>query len=78
MTAGKMVRIPLSSPFRLRWTEDGWSTWQDVTATATAGGIWCVDLPTQAAQAGSILSFALFWPSSQTWQGANFSVGLHL
>lgn len=77
MKAGKTVRIPLGGDFRLRWTNDGWSTWQDTTATATAVGIYYVDLPTQAGQAGSTLTFTFFWLSSQTWLGTNFSVALH-
>ena len=75
--AGKTVRIPLTAPFRLRWTHDGWNTWQDDTATATAVGIYYVDLPTQAAQAGSTITFTFFWLSSQTWQGANFFISLY-
>jgi glucoamylase len=79
MPAGKTVRIPLAAPFRLRWTHDGWNTWKDDDATpVTAIGIYYVDLPTQAAQAGSVLTFTFFWLTSQTWQGANFSIGLHL
>jgi glucoamylase len=58
-------------------TQDAWNTWQDVTATATAVGIYYVDLPTQAAQAGSALTFTFFWLSSQAWQGGNFSIGLN-
>jgi len=78
MTAGDTVRIPLAAPFRLRWTQDGWNNWQDVTATPlTAIGIYYVDLPTQAAQASSALTFTFFWLSSQTWQGTNYSIGLH-
>jgi glucoamylase len=78
MPAGRTVRIPLAAPFRLRWSIDDWNTWQDATATAvTAVGVYYVDLPTQAAQAGSALTFTFFWLSSETWQGANFSIGLH-
>jgi len=32
---------------------------------------------TEAAQAGSALTFTFFWLSSQTWKEANFSIGLH-
>jgi glucoamylase len=78
MAAGKTVRIPLDAPFRLRWSIDNWKTWQDTTAAATAVAIYYVDLPTQAAQAGSSLTFTFFWNASQIWQGANFSIALHL
>jgi len=77
MKAGMTVRIPLTAPFRMRWTHDGWNTWQDIAATATAVGIYYVDLPTQGDQAGSALTFTFFWLSSQTWQGANFSISLY-
>ncbi|MGG6892726.1 glycoside hydrolase family 15 protein [Rhizobium sp. BR 315] len=77
MKAGKTVRIPMTTPFRLRWTDDGWNSWQDITTTDTAVGIHYVDLPTQVAQAGSSLTFTFFWLSSQTWQGSNFSIDLH-
>jgi glucoamylase len=78
MTAGKTVRIPLDGAFRLRWSLDNWNTWQDTTATATAIGVYYVDLATQAAQAGTALTFTFFWTASETWQGANFSIGLHV
>jgi glucoamylase len=78
MAAGKTVRIPLDAPFRLRWSIDNWNTWQDTTAAATAVAIYYVDLPTQAAQAGSSLTFTFFWTASQIWQGANYSIALHL
>jgi glucoamylase len=77
MKAGKTVRIPLTVPFRLHWTQDGGNSWQDVITTATAVGIHYVDLPTQADQADSSLIFTFFWTSSQTWQGSNFTIGLH-
>jgi glucoamylase len=77
MKAGKTVRIPLTVPFRLHWTQDGGNSWQDVITTATAVGIYYVDLPTQADQADSSLIFTFFWTSSQTWQGSNFTIGLH-
>jgi glucoamylase len=75
--AGKTIRFPLAAPFRLRWSIDNWNTWEDSVATDTAVGISYVDLPTQAAQAGIALTFTFFWLSSNTWQGANFSIGLH-
>ena len=75
--AGKTVRIPLAAPFRLRWSIDNWNTWHDADATATAVGIYRVDLPTQAAPVGSVLAFTFFWLSSKTWHGANFSIVLH-
>jgi glucoamylase len=74
MKAGKTLRIPLGGPFRLHFSRDG-NAWQDLDATTTAVGIYYVDLPTQAGQAGS-LTFTFFWLSSRVWQGANFSVAL--
>jgi len=77
MAAAKTVRIPLDTPFRLRWSIDNWNTWQDTTAAATAAAIYYVDLPTQAARRGRPPILTFFWTASQTWQGANFSIALH-
>lgn len=77
MPAGRTVRIPLATSFRLRWTRDGWNTYQDTTATATAVGIYYVDLTTDATEAGSALTFTFFWLPNQTWEGVNYSIGLH-
>src|SRR5271166_5754109 len=77
MPAGRKVRIPLATSFRLRWTRDGWNTSQDTTAIATAVGIYYVDLPTDATEAGSTLTFTFFWLTDQRWEGVNYSIGLH-
>jgi glucoamylase len=75
-SAATTLPIPLAAPFRLRWSIDDWATSEDSEAAATAVGIYYVDLVTQAAQAGSSLTFTLFWTSSQMWQGQNFSVAV--
>ncbi len=75
--AGKTLRIPLPSAYRLRWTHDGWNTWQDTAVTTTTVGIYYVDIATAANQAGSALSFTFFWLSTQKWEGSNFTVSLH-
>ncbi|HEY2020860.1 hypothetical protein [Paraburkholderia sp.] len=55
--AATTIRIPMAAPFRLRWTIDDCATSEDSEATATAVGIYYVDLVTQADEAGSSLAF---------------------
>jgi glucoamylase len=74
--AGATLRITWPSPFRLRCSSDNWAVWQDIEATATAVGIYYVDLVTEAAQAGSSRVFTFFWTSTDTWQGVNYAVAL--
>lgn len=74
--AGRTLRLPLGGSFLLRWTKDNWATFTDTTATATNIGVFYVDVPTQAAQAGSSVIFAIQWLPSQQWVGGNFSVWL--
>jgi glucoamylase len=77
MPAGKTLRIPLAAPFRLRWSNDNWASWHEITAVSTAVNIYYTDLATTTRQAGSTLTFTLFWLDTLSWQGQpNFSVKL--
>jgi glucoamylase len=77
MAAGKTLRIPLAGIFRLRWTLDHWASWLDTDASPTAIGIYHVDLPTTAGDAGKELEFTFFYPDTGSWKGQNFTVDLH-
>lgn len=75
MPKGKKLRIPLSTPFRLRWSTDGWATFTDTMATATSVGINYVDISTDQTTRGP-LAFTFFWPTAGHWEGTNFQVNL--
>ena len=73
MTEGFTLRIISGRHFRVVWTLDNWAT----TSTAESNTIgWAgsfTDLPTSAEHTGQ-LSFTLFWPEENRWEGQNFDV----
>jgi glucoamylase len=75
MTAGKSLRITSAARFRVTWTPDNWQTTKllDSTQLGYAGSY--ADLPTTPEQTGT-LSFTLFWPDENRWEGRNFEVAL--
>ena len=75
MTAGKRLRISAATRFRARWTADGWQTQSDVESTQVGYAGSYVDLTTEAGQTGTV-SFTLYWPDEDRWEGENFDVEL--
>jgi glucoamylase len=71
--AGKNLRITSAARFQVTWTADNWKTQcaLDSTQLGYAGSF--ADLPTSAGQRG-VLSFTLFWPDENRWEGRNFDV----
>jgi glucoamylase len=72
---GKRLRIPLTDPFRLRWSPDGWATTSDTVATATAVGIYYADISTDRTTPGP-LRFTFYWVSAGRWEGVDYGVNL--
>ncbi|MBA2566008.1 MAG: glucan 1,4-alpha-glucosidase [Gemmatimonadetes bacterium] len=70
---GHVLRVLAESPFRLRWSADGWKTAQDVDGTPTAFGLTFADLPA-AADAASALAFTFFWTVEGRWEGRDYTV----
>jgi glucoamylase len=70
---GCMLRILANSPFRLRWSLDGWRAHDDTPAKSTELGFHYVDirLPEQAREP---VQFTLYWPETGRWEGRDFSV----
>jgi glucoamylase len=70
---GQNLRVQLPSPGMVRWTADGWRTFEDI-ATVDAGlGIDTVELPSAKLAAGSVIEFT--WRLADgNWRGKNFSV----
>ena len=72
--AGKCLRITSASRFQVTWTrrqlEDHARARQHAAGLCRAH---IADLPTNAGQSGA-LSFTLFWPDENRWEGRNFEV----
>jgi glucoamylase len=73
--AGKTLRITSANRFLVRWSADEWATQQDIESTRLGYLGSYADLPTAKDQTGS-LSFTLYWPDEDRWEGKNFEVAL--
>jgi len=75
ISAGKSLRITSAARFQVTWSHDNWQTRcvLDSTQVGYAGSY--ADLPTSPGQTGA-LSFTLFWPDENRWEGRNFEVAV--
>ncbi len=73
MAAGRVLRVIVGAPFRLRWSADGWASAADLSSTATSFGVHYADLPTEASSRAP-LDFTFFWPQVGRWEGRDYRV----
>lgn len=73
---GHKVRITAFAKFRLRWSEDGWETVNDLDSGGTKLGVCFVDLAVPESAAGNpiALRFTFFWTESEKWEGRDFAI----
>jgi glucoamylase len=64
----------LPSRALVHWSFDGWKTTQDSDTRDTGLGIHSVDLPTEKLRGGEDVTFTLYWPESNRWDGTDFVV----
>ncbi|SHO66921.1 glucoamylase [Pseudoxanthobacter soli DSM 19599] len=74
LPAGKLLRIELPRPARVRWTMDDWVSVRDDDTADPGFGIHMVDLPTGEAAPGTVVEFTLQWRDSDEWLNANHRV----
>ncbi|HEV2165456.1 MAG TPA: glycoside hydrolase family 15 protein, partial [Thermoplasmata archaeon] len=71
--SGPVLRIQACEPFRLHWSDDGWSNPRDSDSTDSGLGIHYTELST-GDRPGRIFSFTFFWPVRQAWEGRDYTV----
>jgi glucoamylase len=74
MPRGKKLRLATLAPARVRWSLDGWRTWQDTDTRDTGLDMQVADLPADLLPPGRAVSFTFFWPQANQWEGVNFQV----
>ncbi|MGC2620006.1 MAG: glycoside hydrolase family 15 protein [Acidobacteriaceae bacterium] len=73
--AGKNLRITAAARFQVTWTDDNWQSNHVLDSTQVGFAGSYADLPTTEQQTGA-LSFTLFWPDENRWEGRNFDVAV--
>jgi glucoamylase len=76
ITAGETLRIHDGPKFDVVWSTDGWKTTNTTPSRALGSAGCCSDIPTEAAQAGSALSWTLHWTEQGRWLGYNVVVAI--
>jgi glucoamylase len=77
MVAGRMLRIEVLAPARIRVSLDGRRTWADLEARDTTLGVWVADIPESAPLApGAAVDFTFWWPEAGRWEGQDFRVAI--
>ncbi|HEV8355190.1 MAG TPA: glucan 1,4-alpha-glucosidase [Gemmatimonadales bacterium] len=74
MPGGLTLRLEVLAPARVRWTADGWVTFEDAPTRDTGLGVHVADLPTTRLGAGGEVAFTFLWTEGMRWEGTNFSV----
>lgn len=77
MPPGRVLRLELLVPARVRFTLDGWQSWADIDARDTGVGVWVVDVPgSDRLQPGAAIDFTFWWPEAGHWEGGNLRVAV--
>jgi glucoamylase len=73
--AGQNLRVQLAAPGTLRWSSDGWRSFEETGTEDIGLGLNTAELPTASLPAGSKIEFT--WRSAAgDWRGANFGVDI--
>ncbi|HXT58126.1 MAG TPA: glucoamylase, partial [Pirellulales bacterium] len=73
---GRVLRLELLAPARVRWSGDEWRTSHDGSTTDSGLGLHYLDLPSDRLHEGDAQRFTFYWPQSDRWEGADFQVEL--
>ncbi len=73
VAAGTTLRFIESKRFRLVWTVDDWKTSARTDSKPVGSSIAHVDVPVTRTAQGQ-LSFTLYWPDEDRWEGRNYDV----
>ncbi|MBW4033917.1 MAG: glucan 1,4-alpha-glucosidase [Proteobacteria bacterium] len=73
--AGQNLRVEITGPGVIHWTDDDWATVHEVPTTDAGLGIHAAELPSAALSAGRALIFT--WSLNDGgWRGRNFTVAI--
>jgi glucoamylase len=71
LCGGQTLRIETRAAARVRWTVDGWQTFQDTESRDFGIGLFVTDLPTTTLASGTSVAFTCYWPDAARWEGKN-------
>jgi glucoamylase len=73
IAAGSRLRILMTDPFTLHWTNDEWQSANDTGSMSTPLGFDYVDVDTTASDAAPI-RFTFKWRETGEWEGRDYAI----
>ena len=74
MAHGNTLRLFLSAPARVRWSNDEWTTNKEQKTHDSMLGVHVVDLPTRRLKTGTTVRFTIYWLADKRWEGTDYAV----
>jgi len=72
--AGRVLRLDLSQPALVHWSDDAWQTRHDLATEDTGLGIHVAEIPTDGMMPGNTIVFTWMDQSSSEWLGSDHTV----
>ena len=76
MAGGRRLRINVTEPARIRWTENDWEAWRDDATRDSGLGTHYVDLASASIPSGGAIAFTLYYPARDCWEGVDYRVAI--
>jgi len=73
IAGGNVLRVIECSRFRVIWTQDDWKTTNTLESKLLGSSVYYADLPIDKNAEGAV-SFTLYWPIEDRWEGKNYDV----
>jgi glucoamylase len=67
------LRIEVFAEAVVRWTDNNWETWSDVTTKNTELGVYVADIYSYNSKTCNIL-FTFFWKQANHWENRDFEI----
>ena len=69
----QILRIEVFAEAVVRWTDNNWETWNDVTTKNTELGVYVADIYSYNSKTCNIL-FTFFWKQANHWENRDFEI----
>ncbi len=74
MSYGKILRVETLAEAQVRWSYDGWKTFQDIPASNSGLEIYYADIMSDKLKKGSKIQFTFYWPEPKKWENEDFEI----
>ena len=76
LARGRVLRLDVKSPARVRWSRDAWATYHEQETAELSHGLHSVGLPTTELAEGTNVRFTFYWLETQRWEGRDFATSV--